>query len=217
MAAGGATGSQKFKVVLLGDSAVGKTSLIIRYLKNTFDDKVEGTIGMDFQSKTVQVGDRSVRLQLWDTAGQERFRSLVKSYIRDAAAAVIVYDLTQRKSFESTKGWVEEVRNVRGKEVLLVLVGNKLDMSGERAISTAEGQQLANEVGAHFAEMSAKSGENVAELFNWLAAELPTQAVVAAQAAQGAAQGGAENLRLGAAAAAVAAGEASESKKKCNC
>ncbi|CAE7817288.1 rab6, partial [Symbiodinium sp. CCMP2456] len=98
----------KYKVVLVGDQSVGKTAVVVRYLKNTFEEKAEATIGMDFQTKTVQLLSGSqIRLQLWDTAGQERFRSLVNGYIRDAAAAVVCYDVTNRQSFDSTTQWIE--------------------------------------------------------------------------------------------------------------
>merc|ERR1719491_2890756 len=114
----------KYKVVLLGDMTVGKTSLINRYLHGTFQEKVDATIGMDFQTKNVCTGDRTVRLQLWDTAGQERFRSLVTSYIRDAAAAVVVYDVTQRQTYENAFRWMEEVASARGgSETVVFLVG----------------------------------------------------------------------------------------------
>merc|ERR1719197_202781 len=108
------SGLNKYKLVFLGEQAVGKTSVITRFMYDTFDNNYQATIGIDFLSKTIKLEDRSVRLQLWDTAGQERFRSLIPSYIRDAAAAVVVYDITRRKSFEGTKKWAEDVRAERG-------------------------------------------------------------------------------------------------------
>merc|ERR1712039_977606 len=122
------TTPQKYKVVFLGDSASGKTSLVRRYMFNTFEDAHEATIGMDFQSKTVHHEDRTVRLQLWDTAGQERFRSLIPSYMRDTTVAVVVYDITNVNSFEQVTRWVEDVRAERGNDVIIVLVGNKTDL-----------------------------------------------------------------------------------------
>merc|ERR550525_1084046 len=112
----------KYKVVFLGDEAAGKTSLVRRYMYDTFEDQVQATIGMDFQSKTVHLDDRTVRLQLWDTAGQERFRSLIPSYIRDAAAAIVVSDITRRASFDGTRKWISEVRAERGESTVIVLV-----------------------------------------------------------------------------------------------
>mmetsp|Transcript_108545 Transcript_108545/g.191917 ORF Transcript_108545/g.191917 Transcript_108545/m.191917 type:complete len:217 (-) Transcript_108545:70-720(-) len=166
----------KYKVVVLGEMTVGKTSLINRYLHNVFQEKVDATIGMDFQSKNVSTGDCTVRLQLWDTAGQERFRSLVTSYIRDAAAAVVVYDVTQRHTYENAFKWMEEVASARGSNGTVVfLVGNKIDLveAGRRAVELGEAKHRAEEAGASFMETSAKSGENVTALFQLLADLLP--------------------------------------------
>merc|ERR1740121_3505829 len=122
---------QKYKVVFLGDEAAGKTSVVRRYMYDTFEESIQATIGMDFQSKTVYLEDRTLRLQLWDTAGQERFRSLIPSYIRDAAAAIVVYDITKRASFLSTRKWMADVRADRGESTIIVLVANKCDLSYE--------------------------------------------------------------------------------------
>mmetsp|Transcript_56734 Transcript_56734/g.157963 ORF Transcript_56734/g.157963 Transcript_56734/m.157963 type:complete len:224 (+) Transcript_56734:204-875(+) len=168
------SGMTKFKVVFLGDEAAGKTSLVRRYMYDTFDESIQATIGMDFQSKTVHLEDRAVRLQLWDTAGQERFRSLIPSYIRDAAAAVVVYDVTKRASFKGTEKWIQEVRTERGDIAVLALVGNKMDLTAEREVATEEGQAQAEELGVTFTETSAKLGDNVAELFQQIAVSLPS-------------------------------------------
>mmetsp|Transcript_3197 Transcript_3197/g.7665 ORF Transcript_3197/g.7665 Transcript_3197/m.7665 type:complete len:218 (+) Transcript_3197:117-770(+) len=172
--AGGAP--QKYKVVFLGDEAAGKTSVVRRYMYDTFEEKIQATIGMDFQSKTVYLEDRTLRLQLWDTAGQERFRSLIPSYIRDAAAAVVVYDITREASFAGTRKWIDDVRNERGENVLVALVGNKCDLTSERKVTEEEGRKQAEELGVLFAETSAKIGHNVKELFQQVAANLPTGA-----------------------------------------
>lgn len=123
---------RKFKLVFLGEQSVGKTSLITRFMYDTFDGNYQATIGIDFLSKTMYLDDRTVRLQLWDTAGQERFRSLIPSYIRDSSVAIVVYDVTNRESFKSTSKWVEDVRAERGNEVIIALVGNKTDLSDKR-------------------------------------------------------------------------------------
>mmetsp|Transcript_7155 Transcript_7155/g.12796 ORF Transcript_7155/g.12796 Transcript_7155/m.12796 type:complete len:224 (-) Transcript_7155:13-684(-) len=172
---GGAGPPKKYKVVFLGDEAAGKTSLVRRYMYGTFEDSIQATIGMDFQSKTVYLENgRSVRLQLWDTAGQERFRSLIPSYIRDAAAAVVVYDVTKRDSFSGTRKWLDDVRSERGEDAVLALVGNKIDLAEDRQVSTEEGMEQAKELGVMFLETSAKQGENVGPLFQQLAAALPS-------------------------------------------
>merc|ERR1712050_357586 len=108
---------RKYKVVFLGKQSVGKTSLITRFMYDTFDNTYQATIGIDFLSKTMYLEDRVIRLQLWDTAGQERFRSLIPSYIRDSSVAIVVYDTTNRVSFENTNKWMEEVRQERGTDV----------------------------------------------------------------------------------------------------
>lgn len=168
-------GLNKYKLVFLGEQAVGKTSIITRFMYDTFDYNYQATIGIDFLSKTMYLEDRSVRLQLWDTAGQERFRSLIPSYIRDSSAAVVVYDVTNRGSFLNTAKWVEDVRTERGKDVCIILVGNKNDITDRRQVSTEEGEQKAKEFNIMFIETSAKAGHNVKQLFRQLASALPGQ------------------------------------------
>ena len=118
----------KFKITFIGDQSTGKTSLITRFKHGSFDGQYQATIGVDFMSKTVFVGGTSVRLQLWDSAGQERFHSLIPSYIRDSMAVVIVFDLTNKQSFNSVNVWLDYVKKSRGDDVQLFLVGNKSDL-----------------------------------------------------------------------------------------
>uniref|UniRef100_A0A4W5QK04 RAB41, member RAS onco family n=1 Tax=Hucho hucho TaxID=62062 RepID=A0A4W5QK04_9TELE len=120
---------RKFKLVFLGEQSVGKTSLITRFMYDSFDNTYQATIGIDFLSKTMYLEDRTIRLQLWDTAGQERFRSLIPSYIRDSAAAVVVYDIANLNSFQQTSKWIDDVRTERGSDVIIMLVGNKTDLA----------------------------------------------------------------------------------------
>lgn len=164
----------KYKLVFLGDQSVGKTSIITRFMYDNFDRHYQATIGIDFLSKTMYLEDRTVRLQLWDTAGQERFRSLIPSYIRDSSVAVVVYDVSNRASFTNTTKWVEDVRNERGNDVVICLVGNKTDLGNDkRQVSTEEGEEKANKDGLLFMECSAKAGYNVKSLFRKLATALP--------------------------------------------
>jgi len=163
----------KYKLVFLGDESVGKTSIITRFMYDTFDQTYKVTIGIDFVSKTMYLEDRIVRLQLWDTAGQERFRSLIPSYIRDSSVAVVVYDITNRASFLNTAQWIEDVRSERGNDVVIMLVANKTDMQDKRQVSTDEGEKLAKDSGVMFIETSAKAGFNVKALFRKLALALP--------------------------------------------
>ncbi|KPI83417.1 small GTP binding protein rab6-like protein [Leptomonas seymouri] len=166
----------KHKLVLLGDQSVGKTSIIARFMYDTFDQQYQPTIGIDFFSKTIHLeDDRDVRLHLWDTAGQERFHSLIPSYIRNSAATVVVYDITSRSSFFNAFKWIDEVRSESGAGVVIMLVGNKMDMASERReVSTEEALKKARECDVLFAEVSAKHGVNIKQMFRQVAASLPT-------------------------------------------
>mmetsp|Transcript_55099 Transcript_55099/g.98317 ORF Transcript_55099/g.98317 Transcript_55099/m.98317 type:complete len:205 (-) Transcript_55099:87-701(-) len=200
----------KYKVVFVGDQSVGKTSLIVRYLKNMFDEKVDATIGMDFQTKTVKLNEsQNIRLQLWDTAGQERFRSLVTSYIRDAAAAVVCFDITKRETFDNTGRWIEEVRSARGDDALIFLVGNKADVEDQRQVTTQEMQEKAEQMRASkFIEASAKTGDKVQDLFQMLAEALMS----GSERAPGSRQAE-PTVQLGA----VQSEDAERKKKACQC
>jgi len=164
---------KRTKIVLLGDQSVGKTSLITRFMYDTFDNTYQATIGIDFLSKTLYLDDRTVRLQLWDTAGQERFRSLIPSYIRDSTVAIVVFDITNRQSFLSTAKWIDDVRSERGNDVMVVLVGNKADLSDKRQVTLEEATAKAQSLNILFMETSAKAGHNVKSLFKKIAMSLP--------------------------------------------
>ncbi|XP_026705892.1 ras-related protein Rab-6A [Athene cunicularia] len=131
---------------------------------DSFDNTYQATIGIDFLSKTMYLEDRTIRLQLWDTAGQERFRSLIPSYIRDSAAAVVVYDITNVNSFQQTTKWIDDVRTERGSDVIIMLVGNKTDLADKRQVSIEEGERKAKELNVMFIETSAKAGYNVKQV-----------------------------------------------------
>ncbi|CAO0790855.1 unnamed protein product [Mucor circinelloides] len=152
---------RKYKLVFLGEQSVGKTSLITRFMYDTFDNTYQATIGIDFLSKTMYLEDKTVRLQLWDTAGQERFRSLIPSYIRDSSVAVIVYDISNRQSFMNTSKWIDDVRAERGDDVIIVLVGNKSDLSDKREVTVEDAEKRSKELNVMFIETSAKAGHNV--------------------------------------------------------
>lgn len=164
---------KKFKLVFLGEQSVGKTSLITRFMYDSFDGMYQATIGIDFLSKTMYLEDRTVRLQLWDTAGQERFRSLIPSYIRDSSVAVVVYDISNMKSFLNTRKWIDDVRAERGDDVIIVLVGNKTDLKDKREVTTEQGEEEAKKNNLMFVETSAKVGHNVQPLFKRIARSLP--------------------------------------------
>jgi len=172
----------KFKVVVLGDVMVGKTSFISRFLYGNFTSQYQATIGIDFLSTSISLPDRTIRLQIWDTAGQERFRSLIPSYIRDCAVAFVLYDVSERSSFEHVGEWISRIQNEGGERVVIIVCGNKCDLDQEvRVVSTAEGEALAQEHGALFFETSAKTGDNIKAAFNKAATELPHDETASSQ------------------------------------
>ena len=175
MASSAASTTHKYKLVFLGEQAVGKTSIITRFMYDTFETTYQATIGIDFLSKTLYLDDRTVRLQLWDTAGQERFRSLIPSYIRDSSVAVIVYDVTNKTSFQNCDKWIEDVRSERGGDVIIMLVGNKTDLGDKRQVTAEEGEIKAKKLNVLFIETSAKANVNIKQMFRKLAEALPFQ------------------------------------------
>jgi len=164
----------QFKLVLLGESAVGKSSLVLRFVKNQFDDYRESTIGAAFLTQTLSLEDgSSVKLEIWDTAGQERYRSLAPMYYRNANCAVVVYDITQPASLDKAKVWIEELHKQADPNIVIALAGNKADLESRRAVSTDEAKEFAEEAGLIFFETSAKDATNVTELFSALANKMP--------------------------------------------
>ncbi|XP_024057086.2 ras-related protein Rab-41 isoform X2 [Terrapene carolina triunguis] len=175
---------RKFKLVFLGEQSVGKTSLITRFMYDSFDNTYQATIGIDFLSKTMYLEDRTVRLQLWDTAGQERFRSLIPSYIRDSTIAVVVYDITNLNSFQQTSKWIDDVRTERGSDVIIMLVGNKTDLADKRQVSIEEGERKAQELNVMYIETSAKAGYNMKQVCTGRSSEMLLQVLSFQTAAQ---------------------------------
>ncbi|KAH0027081.1 ras-domain-containing protein, partial [Aureobasidium melanogenum] len=176
---GGARFAQ-FKLVLLGESAVGKSSLVLRFVKDQFDDYRESTIGAAFLTQTIALDDTTtVKFEIWDTAGQERYKSLAPMYYRNANCAVVVYDITQAASLDKAKAWVKELQRQANENIIIALAGNKLDLVTEepdkRAVLTSDAEQYAQEAGLLFFETSAKTAENVKELFTAIAKKLPIE------------------------------------------
>merc|ERR1719229_1241795 len=161
-----------FKLVLLGDAAVGKSCLVVRFVRDEFFDFQEPTIGAAFLTQTVSLDDVTVKFEIWDTAGQERYRSLAPMYYRGAAAAVVVYDITSEESFDAAKSWVVELSNT---DTLIALAGNKADLDGSRVIDRAMAKAYADQMNILYMETSAKTGQNVNELFHEVAVRLPKQ------------------------------------------
>ena len=157
-----------FKVLLLGNSDVGKSSLLLRYVDSVWSDTFVPTIGVDFKVKTIEIGGKKVKLQIWDTAGQERFRTVVYTYFRGAHGIFLIYDITNRDSFKNLENWLIEIEKNASENVLKILIGNKNDLEDERDITPDEGKAFANRNGMQFIETSAKMNTNVNEAFETL-------------------------------------------------
>lgn len=156
-----------FKFIIVGNSAVGKSCLLLRFDEDRFQPIHDVTVGVTFSIKTLQIDGQDIKVQIWDTAGQEIFRSITRSYYRDSNCAIIVYDITDRTSFEKIGDWVRDVRSLAPADCTIALVGNKLDLADDnRVVETSEGENLADEQNMIFYETSAATGENVKELFN---------------------------------------------------
>ena len=148
------------KIVLIGDSNVGKTNLLSRFNLNLYDERCRNTIGVDFVAKTLIVKGKKVKAQFWDTAGQEKYRAIGSTYYKNAHGAILVYDLTKRDSFDNIDNWLAEVRQHDNKKMKILLIGNKNDLSAERTVPSTDGAEAARVRGLYFMETSAKTNEN---------------------------------------------------------
>merc|ERR1712205_75365 len=163
----------QYKLVLLGDSAVGKSSLVLRFVRGQFFEYQESTIGAAFLTQNVSLNDYTVKFEIWDTAGQERYHSLAPMYYRGAAAAVVVYDITNADSFSRAKSWVKELQRQGSPNIVIALAGNKCDLASKRKVESSEASEYAKDNGLFFMETSAKTALNVEELFKAIAKKLP--------------------------------------------
>lgn len=162
-----------FKVMLVGDSGVGKTCLLVRFKDGAFlAGSFISTVGIDFRNKVMNIDGVKVKLQIWDTAGQERFRSVTHAYYRDAHALLLLYDVTNRASFDNIQAWLSEIHEFAQQDVVLMLLGNKADATHGRVVKREDGEKLAKEFGVPFMETSARSGLNVELAFTAVAKEL---------------------------------------------
>ena len=155
----------KVKIVLLGDSGVGKTNLISRFTKNMFSPNSKATIGVEFFIKTYKVNNKILKIEIWDTAGQERYKSITSVYYKGAKGAFIVYDITSRKSFDDVDKWIEEIKEKTSKDIKLIIIGNKIDLKDERDITTNEALNKFKGMDIPFMETSALDDTNVSEVF----------------------------------------------------
>ncbi|XP_037623674.1 ras-related protein Rab-8B-like [Sebastes umbrosus] len=154
-----------FKLLLIGDSGVGKTCLLFRFSEDSFNTTFISTIGIDFKIRTIELDGKRVKLQIWDTAGQERFRTITTAYYRGAMGIMLVYDISNEKSFENIKNWIRNIEEHASSDVEKMVLGNKCDMTDRRQVSKDRGEKLAIDYGVKFLETSAKSGINVEEAF----------------------------------------------------
>jgi len=154
-----------FKLLLIGDSVVGKSCLLLRFADNTYTDSYISTIGVDFKTRTLDIDGKTVKLQIWDTAGQERFRTITSSYYRGAHGIIVVYDVTDKVSFNNVKQWLGEIDRYACQSVNKLLVGNKADLVEKKVVDYNESKEFADSLGISFLETSAKSAQNVEEAF----------------------------------------------------
>ena len=155
------------KIVTLGDSMVGKTSIVYRYFENKFNESILSTIGIDFKTKYIKVRDASVKVLIWDTAGQEKFRNIAKQYYQGANGVLLVFDVSDRKSFERIEYWINEIKqNNKIDSMYLVIVANKIDLINKRVVTKEEAEKYAEKNNISYFEVSAKTGEGVHEMFN---------------------------------------------------
>lgn len=162
-----------YKILLLGDSSVGKTCFLMRFTDNTFQDVHMSTIGLDYRLKEMKNSDgETINVQIWDTAGQERFRSITKNYYRGAHGILILFDVTSARSFDNMRNWVTQVKENSSNAVTIYVVGTKIDLGDQRCVSKETGEMLSKEMGLKYFETSAKENINVLETFNELVADI---------------------------------------------
>ncbi|KAK5873477.1 hypothetical protein PBY51_018514 [Eleginops maclovinus] len=160
------------KLLLIGDSGVGKTCLLFRFSEDAFNTTFISTIGIDFKIRTIELDGKKIKLQIWDTAGQERFRTITTAYYRGAMGIMLVYDVTNEKSFDNIRNWIRNIEEHASSDVERMVLGNKCDMNDQRQVSKERGEKLAIDCGIKFLETSAKSGINVEEAFFTLGGDI---------------------------------------------
>ncbi|XP_046686548.1 ras-related protein Rab-8A isoform X2 [Homalodisca vitripennis] len=164
-----------FKLLLIGDSGVGKTCVLFRFSEDAFNTTFISTIGIDFKIRTIELDGKKIKLQIWDTAGQERFRTITTAYYRGAMGIMLVYDITNEKSFENIKNWIRNIEENASADVEKMLLGNKCELNEKRQVSRERGEALAIEYGIKFMETSAKASINVEDAFYTLARDIKTK------------------------------------------
>eukprot|EP01108_Squamamoeba_japonica_P005607 TRINITY_DN44_c0_g3_i1.p2 TRINITY_DN44_c0_g3~~TRINITY_DN44_c0_g3_i1.p2 ORF type:complete len:203 (-),score=64.28 TRINITY_DN44_c0_g3_i1:44-652(-) len=175
-----------FKLLLIGDSGVGKSCLLLRFADDTYTESYISTIGVDFKIRTIELEGKVIKLQIWDTAGQERFRTITSSYYRGAHGIIVVYDVTDQVSFNNVRQWLQEIDRYACENVNKLLVGNKCDLTTKRVVDHEQAKDFADGLGIPFLETSAKDATNVEQAFMTMASEIKTRMIVSSnQAASG--------------------------------
>uniref|UniRef100_A0A8I3NRF8 small monomeric GTPase n=1 Tax=Canis lupus familiaris TaxID=9615 RepID=A0A8I3NRF8_CANLF len=161
-----------FKLLLIGDSGVGKSCLLLRFADDTYTESYISTIGVDFKIRTIELDGKTIKLQIWDTAGQERFRTITSSYYRGAHGIIVVYDVTDQESYANVKQWLQEIDRYASENVNKLLVGNKSDLTTKKVVDNTTAKEFADSLGIPFLETSAKNATNVEQAFMTMAAEI---------------------------------------------
>ncbi|KAM6919880.1 ras-related protein Rab-8A-like [Lycodopsis pacificus] len=164
-----------FKLLLLGDSGVGKTCVLFRFIEDAFNSTFIGTVGLDFKIRTIELDGKKIKLQMWDTAGPERFRTITTAYYRGAVGIMLVYDITCEQTFENIKNWIRNIEEHASSDVELMVLGNKCDINDKRQVSKDRGEKLALEYGIKFMEISAKANINMENAFLTLARDIKSK------------------------------------------
>jgi small GTP-binding protein len=167
-----------YKLILVGDSYVGKTNILSKYIKDEFNLNTKSTVGVEFGTKILKIEDKIIKAQIWDTAGQERYKSITSTYYKGAKGAFIVYDITNRLTFESVDKWIQDLNLNSDKNITLLLIGNKKDLADKREVTTEEGEEKAKSFGLAFLETSALTGENIDKVFDYILKEVFTKITI---------------------------------------
>jgi Ras-related protein Rab-1A len=167
-----------FKILIIGDSSVGKSACLLRFANDTFSKSYYSTIAVDFKMRSLTINNKKIKLQIWDTAGQERFKTITSTYYRGAHGIILMYDITDKNSFNNIGNWIKDVDRFTGKDVNKILVGNKCDIEEKRKVSCDTGKELADSLGIQFLEVSAKDSTNIDDIFLKLVTELINKVVI---------------------------------------
>ena len=161
-----------YKILILGDATVGKTSILLRYIDNKFETDSLSTLGVDVKYKYVTLNNKKIRMNIWDTAGQDRFKTIAKNYFKGANAVIFVFDVNHKNTIEKIKFWINSVKDNSSNDIIEVIVGNKIDIEGKREVTKEQMKSLGQDVNIETFETSAKTGEGINEVFNYLVTNL---------------------------------------------